>query len=78
MDNVTIKAKVASSVLAHGVSIVGFADDEKNPAAYLTLQRQVGRTKGLDQEQYYLELCGQPYGAYGGVLKCEISHPSLF
>lgn len=73
MDHVTIKAKVASSNLTDGVSVVGFADDDTNPSAYLTLQREVNPSKDQDPEQYYLELCGQQFGAYGAVLKCEIS-----
>jgi hypothetical protein len=77
MDTVTIKAKVASSILTDGVSVVGFADDDTNPSAYLTLQREVNPSKNQGQDQYYLELCGQQFGAYGGVLVCEISSASL-
>jgi hypothetical protein len=77
MHNVTIKAKVASSILTNGVSVVGFADNDTNPSAYLTLQREVNPSTNQGQEQYYLELCGQQFGAYGGVLECEISHASL-
>jgi hypothetical protein len=77
MDNVTIKAKVASSIITDGVSVVGFADDDTNPSTYLTLQREVNPSEDGSQEQYYLELCGQQFGAYGGVLECKISRASL-
>jgi hypothetical protein len=77
MDDMIIKAKVASSICTGGVSVVGFADDDTNPSAYLTLQREVSPHKGQHQGEYYVELNGQQYGAHGGVLKCEISPARL-
>jgi hypothetical protein len=77
MDNVTIKATVASSSITGGVRVVGFADADPDPSAYLTLQRDVSLSEDQNQKHYYLELSGQQYGVYGGILECEISCAKL-
>jgi hypothetical protein len=77
MDNVSFKAKVASSICTDGVSVVGFADSNKSPSVYLTLQRGASPDEDDHQEQYYVELCGQQHGVYGGVLGCEVGRARL-
>lgn len=73
MESLTIKAKVASSIITDKVCVVGFADADLNPVTYLTLQRETNLRGDHSQDQYYLEVCGQQYGAYGAVLECAIS-----
>jgi hypothetical protein len=70
-----VAAEFSAMVEDHGVTIVAFGDDEREPEMYLVLQRAIkdeedAHLHGMDT--YYMEFCGQGRSGYGGIRCFEL------